>query len=84
MRNRCHNKRAADYQYYGAKGIGVCLDWNVFGNFKNWALNHNYADHLTIDRINHRLGYFPDNCQWISQGDNARKAIKVRMLERSL
>lgn len=27
MKRRCYNKKAADYIYYGGRGITVCEDW---------------------------------------------------------
>lgn len=45
--------------------------------FEKWALNNGYHDDLTIDRIDSDKDYCPENCQWISLEDNARKAGKV-------
>jgi len=51
----------------------VCLEWLDFYNFKDWALKNGYSDKLTIDRVNPKLGYNPDNCQWISREKNSGK-----------
>ena len=51
----------------------VCQEWKLFLNFENWSLSNNYKDNLTIDRIDNSLGYFPENCQWITIQENAGK-----------
>jgi hypothetical protein len=36
-----------------------------------------YKSHLTIDRIDSNKNYCPDNCQWITQGENSQKACSA-------
>lgn len=43
-----------------------------------WALAHGYTDNLTIDRINIKGDYCPDNCQWITLEENKRKGFLER------
>ena len=38
MRERCTNERAANYRWYGAKGITVDPAWDDFAVFREWAL----------------------------------------------
>ena len=76
MRDRCRIPTHTHYKWYGAKGITICLEWDEYLNFYNWALNNGYQDNLTIDRINPKGNYCPENCQWISGSDNIRKANK--------
>lgn len=69
MRDRCSNPSFIGYQYYGAKGITVCDEWNGvdgFSLFQSWALSNGYQSDLTIDRIDSDKGYNPDNCRWVS------------------
>jgi hypothetical protein len=64
---------------YGLKGITVCESWLDYLTFKEWALTNNYADNLSIDRIDGNLGYFPANCRWTTaliQARNKRKLPK--------
>ena len=73
----CHQRK---WKRYGAKGITVCEDWKRFELFKEWALSHGYADHLTIDRIDSSKGYHPDNCRWSSvreQANNKQRTIWI-------
>lgn len=73
MKNRCYNSKAARYIHYGAKGIAICDSWMKNTEaFIQWSLNSNYAEGLTIDRINNSLGYFPENCRWVTKLEQAQ------------
>ena len=76
MRQRCNNPNRDAYQWYGSKGVTICEEWNDFEMFKKWALSTGYTDDLTIDRIDANKGYNPDNCQWLTRGENTSKANK--------
>lgn len=79
MKNRCKNFAHCGYKYYGAKGIKVCDEWlNNFENFYNWAINNGYNDTLTIDRINTKGNYEPNNCRWISREIQSINKIKQK------
>lgn len=54
--------------------VEVCTEWkDSFDNFYKWAINNGYKDNLTIDRIDTKKGYSPDNCQWITLQENSGK-----------
>lgn len=79
MRHRCTNPKAVSYKYYGARGIGVGPEWERFCDFKEWALGHGYASHLTIDRRNNDKGYCPRNCKWSTRAEQSRnRRVKPR------
>lgn len=67
IRGRCTNKNNARYKYYGGKGITLCNEWAEYIDFKKWALSNGYSKTLTIDRIDSSLGYYPENCRFISK-----------------
>lgn len=67
MRQRCNNPNVAKYNRYGARGIEVCEEWEVFKNFEKWALNNGFKTELTLDRIDTNGNYEPNNCRWVDQ-----------------
>lgn len=81
MKDRCMNNKDKDYRYYGAKGITICDEWlkNPL-EFEKWALENGYQDNLTIDRKDSNQGYTPQNCQFISNEENSRKAGNVNWI----
>lgn len=79
MKARCNNEKDTTYQYYGARGIKVCDDWNnSFESFHEWSVDNGYNENLTLDRIDVDGNYEPENCRWITmkeQGSNRRNNV---------
>ena len=68
------NEHDKNYKIYAGKGVTVCDEWrNDFYAFKQWAESNGFDLALTIDRIDADKSYSPDNCQWITLGDNLKK-----------
>jgi hypothetical protein len=63
---------------YGAKGIKVCDRWlKSFENFLE-DMGPKPVKGWHIDRIDPYGNYEPGNCQWLSPGDNLKKARRAR------
>jgi hypothetical protein len=73
MRARCSNRKLKEYKWYGGKGVRVTEKWAAFEAFRKWATRSGYKEGLTIDRIDSDGDYCPENCQWLTRAENARK-----------
>lgn len=83
MISRCYNNNSKDYKKYGAKGIKVCDKWRYsFESFYHWALENNYQENLSIDRIDNSGNYTPENCRWADSKTQMRNRNNVTKLEK--
>ena len=84
MRKRCENTNCKSFQYYGAKGVSVCSDWQDYRAFKEWAMQSGYDNDApygacTLDRIDPFGDYEPSNCRWVDlkiQARNKRRDMR--------
>lgn len=72
MKRRCYDPNVETYRFYGAKGINFCDEWKSFDAFYEWSKKTGYNDSLTLDRIDSKGNYCPENCRWVSGLDQAR------------
>lgn len=72
MVSRCCNKKNTNYYLYGGRGISVCVDWmSTPEKFIRWACDNGWGKGKQIDRIDNNLGYTPENCRFVTPGENA-------------
>lgn len=76
MLDRCYNKNAYGYKWYGAKGIKVCDEWLDSDTFIKWALENGYKEGLSIERIDYNKNYCPENCKWIPLSEQSNNTIR--------
>ncbi len=78
MRIRTRNPSCPAYKTYGARGVQVDPCWDKYEDFRAWAVAElrrigGWVPGLSIDRIDNDGNYCPENCQFISRDNNARK-----------
>lgn len=80
MLRRCTNPKEVSFPDYGGRGISVCPEWKKFKTFHQWALESEFQEHLTIERIDTNGNYEPANCKWIPSHEQARNKRNNRYL----
>jgi len=70
MRARCYNERREQYRNYGARGISICTEWDVFENFLRDMGER--PSNTSLDRIDVDGNYQKNNCRWASQKQQCR------------
>lgn len=76
MRKRCRAPNKQEARYY--HGIKVCQRWHKFENFLSDMGVRPIG--TSLDRIDSKKGYFPENCRWateIQQKQNRKSVIYV-------
>ena len=75
MKRRCTDPKTAHYNRYGGKGITYDPRWE---DFRVFCEDMGPSNGLTIDRKDSSLGYYKDNCRWLSKEENGRLGAQAK------
>jgi hypothetical protein len=80
MKARCYNPKAANFKYYGGRGIAVCDRWKK--SFENFVsdIGPKPSPKYSLDRIDNDKGYSPENCRWATHVEQCNKRTSKTML----
>lgn len=80
MRRRCYEPSDQAYPDYGGRGITVCDRWleSPLNFIEDMGLKPSPAH--TLDREENSLGYFKDNCRWVTHKVNNQNRRSNRLI----
>lgn len=82
MKERCLDVKCKAYKNYGGRGLTMYKDWeNNFGSFFYWAIKNGHRCGLELDRIDNNIGYYPNNCRFVTHKENNRNKRNNRYIE---
>jgi hypothetical protein len=72
---RTTNPKSKDWKNYGGRGIAPRERWLKFENF---LMDMGEAlPGMMLDRIDNDLGYFKENCRWVTAKESANNRRKA-------
>jgi hypothetical protein len=61
--------------------VNICDEWLTFINFYNWSIQNGWQKNLTIDRIESKGNYEPNNCRWVTMEIQLRNTKRNKYYE---
>lgn len=80
MLSRCEDEDHPQYRDYGGRDIVVCDEWHDFNVFYEWCMSNGFNQNLQLDRMNNSIGYYPDNCKFVTRSENGRNKRNNKIL----
>jgi hypothetical protein len=80
MNQRVNDPNATNFEFYGGRGITICMRWQTFENFRN-DMQESWFAGGSLDRINNEGNYEPSNCKWSSKKEQARNRRSTNTVE---
>ncbi len=75
IKQRCNNPKVKNYHRYGGRGIKMCLEWE--SSFETFVSDMGIRPKgCSIDRIDNNLGYYKENCRWVTKEENSNNTSK--------
>lgn len=81
MKKRGIGKDKTNNHKYYDRGISICDEWLSYDCFAKWSVENGYNDQLSIDRIDNEKGYYPENCKWSTNLEQAQNKRNVKLYE---
>jgi hypothetical protein len=83
MKQRCNYPACDSYEFYGARGVTVCKQWDESFEAFLADMGERPAG-MTIDRFPNKDGnYEPGNCRWATEHDQARNRSSTILVDRN-
>ena len=79
MKQRCYNKKSAQYKNYGGRGISVCDRW--VNSFENFVADMGVRpDGMSIERVDVDGNYCAENCKWLGLAEQQKNKRNNRLI----
>jgi hypothetical protein len=82
MMQRCYNRNATGFKHYGGRGVRVYAGWMTSDGFRAFVahIGKRPSKHHSVDRIDSRGHYVPDNVRWATPTQQQRNRRNNRVV----
>ena len=58
---------------------GLPINFRDWAHFREWSLANGYSkEKCSLDRLDSKKGYSPDNCEWVTVAENGLRGAQTR------